>query len=293
MWLRTHGENPQDLIAGLPPSLTGELALQINRKVIEQIAIFKNAANGFKKMLAVNLKPMYIMEGEYVTRVGDLGSNLYLLFRGSVEVQYKNGDVQPNSVRAGRILGEVAFLTGQKSKINYKARENCDLYYLTKTDLEGILDYFPEVRDKIMEEAREGMEREAELRRALEARPKLQNERAYSMEFRGASGKALIKDIVKRGRHHIFRTDSRFIRCYAKFFLTAARCVSISLMLYQACFADFTANLYFVNYLLEFLFLTDVVLRLKLAFLDDFGELSEQETLNNKYIRIRYVLRIH
>lgn len=186
-------------------------------------------------MLAVNLKPLYIMEGEYVTRVGDLGSNLYLLYRGSVEVQYKNGDTQPNSLRAGRILGEVAFLTGQKSKINFRARENCDLYFLTKVELEGILDYFPEVRDKIMEEARESMEREAELKRSLESRPKPQHDRNYSMEFHRPSGKALAKDLLKRARQHIFRTDSRFIRYYSKFFATLLRCVAISLMLYQAC----------------------------------------------------------
>ena len=92
LWLRTQGIDPQTLIVGLPPSLTGELALQLYKKVIDQIAIFKNTPMGFKKMLATIIKPLYILQGEYVTRIGDTGTDLFFLYRGSVEVQYRSGE---------------------------------------------------------------------------------------------------------------------------------------------------------------------------------------------------------
>lgn len=94
-WMRTHGVDPQTLIVGLPPSLTGELALQLYKKVIEQIPIFKNTPPGFKKMLAAIIKPLYIMEGEYVIRIGDIGADLFFLYRGNMELIYQNGEISP------------------------------------------------------------------------------------------------------------------------------------------------------------------------------------------------------
>lgn len=102
MWLRTQGIDPQTLIVGLPPSLTGELALQLYKKVIDQIATFKNTPMGFKKMLATIIKPLYILQGEYVTRIGDTGTDLFFLYRGSVEVQYRSGEFG-FEIRSGRI----------------------------------------------------------------------------------------------------------------------------------------------------------------------------------------------
>ena len=270
LWLRAQGVDPQTLISGLPPSLTGELALQLYRKVIEQIPVFKSTPLGFKKMVAAIIRPLYILEGEYVTRIGDIGADLFFLYRGSVEVQYRTGEFSPTVIRSGRILGEVAFLTNQKAKTSFRARENSDLFYLVKHEFEMVLDHFPDIRDKLMDEARESMALEAEHRRLFDAKPRGtggRNSVSYHPRLR-----IPFKERMKVWSQQIFRSDDKFVRYFGKFFMTLLRIVSVMLIMYQAGFRNVDHIAFdVVNYLLEFMFIIDALMQLRIGFLDEYG----------------------
>ncbi|XP_055341879.1 uncharacterized protein LOC129590595 isoform X2 [Paramacrobiotus metropolitanus] len=286
LWMRTHGVDPQTLIVGLPPSLTGELALQLYKKVIEQIQIFKNTPAGFKKMLAAIIRPLYIIEGEYVIRCGDIGADLFFLYRGTMDLIYTNGEVSPAIVRSGRILGEVAFLTNQKANTSYRARENSDLYFITKNDFDIVLEHFPEVRERLMDEAKESMERETENQLLFEKRPHkktLQN----SLIYRPPETVPL-RDRLDKAVRHIFRPDDKFIRYFSKFSMMGLRTVSVMLILFQPSFNSYGMELYAANYILEVVFLFNIILTLKTGFLDEFGnEVMIPVSIRQRYLRSR------
>jgi hypothetical protein len=276
LWLRTQGIDPQSLILGLPSSLTGELALQLHRKVIDQIPIFKNTPLSFKKMVALMIRPLYILQGEYVTRIGDIGSDLFFLHRGSVEIQYQTGEVSPTVLRSGRILGEVAFLSNQKAKTSFRAKENSDLYYVTKHQFEVVLDHFPEVRDRLMDEATENMELEAEHRRLFEARPRKGRDEQSVSYYPKVN--LPIKERLHLWTSHIFPSNDKFVRYFNKFTMTGLRIISVMLILYQVGFSNFLfMEFYYIHYSLEVFFVIDIILLLRVGFLDEYGKSISKE----------------
>ena len=177
--------------------------------------------------------------------------------------------------RSGRILGEVAFLTEQKAQTSFRAKENCDLYCLTKKEFDVVLDHFPEVREKLMEEAIESMEREADYQRLFEERPRPPTaekgkESMPSLLFKPEETVHL-KIKWRAARKHIFRSDDLFVRYFNKFTVTVLRLVSVMLILYQPTFYRFLPVFYPLHYILEFIFILDLVIRLRVGFLDKYG----------------------
>lgn len=167
-------------------------------------------------------------------------------------------------------MGEVAFLTNQKANTSYRARENSDLYYITKNEFDIVLEHFPEVRDRLMEEAKESMERDTENQLLFEKRPHKQTTQ-NSLTYQPLA-KIPLSVRFEQIKSHIFRSDDKFIRYFSKFFMTALRAISTMLILYQPCFNSYGLEFYVTNYLLEAMFLLDVFVKLRLGFVDDFGK---------------------
>ena len=123
-------------------------------------------------MLAAIVQPLYIKEGEHVVKIDDTGSELYFVYRGSIEVRFCNGVKSPQLVRAGRVLGEVAFFMNETSRISCQARENSDLYYATRKDFDRILEHYADVRENLMEEVQSSMDMDEEFKKNAKRRPR-------------------------------------------------------------------------------------------------------------------------
>lgn len=166
-------------------------------------------------------------------------------------------------------------MTEQKAQTSFRAKENCDLYCLTKKEFDVVLDHFPEVREKLMEEAIESMEREADYQRLFEERPRPESSKAKesmpTLLFKPEEGVPL-RVKWNSVRKHIFRSDDLFIRYFNKFSVTALRLVSVMLILYQPTFYRFLPVFYPLHYILEFIFILDLIIRLRVGFLDKFGQ---------------------
>ncbi|XP_055341339.1 uncharacterized protein LOC129590239 isoform X2 [Paramacrobiotus metropolitanus] len=283
LWLRTHGIDPQTLIAGLPPSLTSELALQLYRKVIEQVSIFKNTPTGFKKMLATIMKPLYVMEGEYVIRQDDVGTDLFFMYRGSIEVHYSSGFKAPQQIRSGRMIGEVAFFRNETSRLSFRAAENSDLYYVTRAEFDAILEHFPDVKAKLVEDILSNLTAEDDQKNAAGKTAA----QARRHRFRDSLAAVRKKKVPTSQRlrlmtKHIFRSDDKYIRYFSKYFVNMIRMILSMLIMYQVAFTD---RSYAVHYVLESVFLINIIAKFRTGFLDEFGN----EVLNPKKIRQRYL----
>lgn len=290
LWLRTHGIDPQTLIVGLPPSLTAELALQLYRKVIEQVSIFKHTPTGFKKMLAAIMKPLYIMEGEYVIRVDDVGTDLFFMYRGSIEVHYCNGVKASQLVRSGRMLGEIAFFCNETSRLNCRAGENSDLYYVTRAEFDLILEHYPEVKEKLQQDVMSNLERDEEYKTNALSGKTLTQQKRQRGGFRDSLAAVRAKKIPTRQKLRlmtkiIFRSDDKWIRRFSKFTVNSLRVLAIMLIFYQPSFADYSIGYYVIHYLLECVFMANIFVKFRTGYLDEFGN----EILAAKKIRERYL----
>ncbi|OQV13921.1 putative Cyclic nucleotide-gated cation channel subunit A [Hypsibius exemplaris] len=291
LWLRTQGVDPKTLIVGLPPSLTAELALQLYRKVIEQVPIFKNTPIAFKKMMAAIVQPLYIKEGEHVIKLDDTGSELYFVYRGSIEVQFCNGVTSPQLVRAGRVLGEVAFFMKETSRISCQARENSDLYYATRKDFDLILEHYPEVREMLMEQVTSSMDMDAEFKtNAIWRKTPIDDPTGYKGYRHSLVAKRRNKmPLGRRLRlisRYIFPPYDRNMRYFSKYFCNFLRVISVMLMSYQPSFGHYTDAFYVVHYILEFVFIIDIVMKTRTGYLDEYGnQVLAKTRVLNRYLK--------
>src|SRR5439155_6551674 len=59
----------------------------VNREVLNRVPLFQGTDPVFLHTVALALRPVIFSPGEYVIRKGDVGQELYVICRGTVEVQ--------------------------------------------------------------------------------------------------------------------------------------------------------------------------------------------------------------
>ena len=89
----------------------------------------------------LTLKPKDILFEE-----GDQSQNLYFLKKGSIRIFKKKaeGTIEIDTIRAGQILGELAFFDGQPRSATAEALTTCEIIEMSKTSLEEAMSKFPD-----------------------------------------------------------------------------------------------------------------------------------------------------
>lgn len=68
----------------LPPCLHGELCLDLTGNLMRQVPLFTNCEVPFIRALCKQTQLVQFHEGEYITRKGDIGHEMYFIKRGQV-----------------------------------------------------------------------------------------------------------------------------------------------------------------------------------------------------------------
>ena len=64
------------LFQGIPISLQADIAFTLYKNEINRVPIFQNTEIGFTKLLALSMKPVLFLSGEYIVRKGDVGDEV-------------------------------------------------------------------------------------------------------------------------------------------------------------------------------------------------------------------------
>ncbi|KAI8837516.1 cyclic nucleotide-binding-like protein [Chytriomyces cf. hyalinus JEL632] len=92
----------------------------------------------FMGRIAAALRSISYIAGDYVTKQGDSGSDMYLIFHGKAEV-----------LRAGAYFGEVGLITKTLRTATVKAVLPSLMYRLTYIDFHNILDDFTDMKSRM------------------------------------------------------------------------------------------------------------------------------------------------
>jgi voltage-gated potassium channel len=152
-WERGYGHHGADLLNELPPSLHGEVALQLNREILERVPIFAHATPEFIQSLAVQLKPRLFRPGDTIIHVGGEADCMYFINRGAVDVFLAGHDEAVTTLKEGSFFGEMALLSDKPRSATVKAMEYTDTYYLDRSSFTLTLAAFPEFAAEMKREA--------------------------------------------------------------------------------------------------------------------------------------------
>ncbi|KAJ3264704.1 Potassium voltage-gated channel sub H member 7 [Chytriomyces hyalinus] len=137
------------LLSDFNDSLKAEILLQNTRKLIANVPFLKRAAGDgrdelFMGRIAAALHSINFIPGDYVTKQGDSGSNMYFILNGKAEV-YVN-DRHAVTLGAGAYFGEVGLITKTLRTATVQAVLPSLMYQLTYADFHKILDDFTDMR---------------------------------------------------------------------------------------------------------------------------------------------------
>lgn len=163
LWQSRRGYDEAHVLSDLPDSLKLQVSLFLNRSIIDKVPLFKGAGDDLMQQIVLNLKPVVFTPGDYIFHEGDMGTCMYFISRGQVEVVSKDGKTVFATLTSGNYFGEIALLLSQPRNASIRALDYVDLYTLERTTLEGILEKFPKFQDHIHELAQK---RQSEMKKA-------------------------------------------------------------------------------------------------------------------------------
>jgi glucose-6-phosphate 1-dehydrogenase len=125
----------------------------INRDVLEKVPLFQGGGPVFLQNLAMMLKPVVHNAGDFIIKKGDMGSEMYFICRGQVEVLDGGGKVL-STLYDGDFFGELSLLLSQVRSASIRALKVCDLFVLDKADFKRVLDQHPQFAASLREMAK-------------------------------------------------------------------------------------------------------------------------------------------
>ena len=153
LWENRLGYDEAAVLADLPESLRVEVAIFLRRDFIERAPLFQGASHELVRDMALQLRPTVCTPGDYITRFGEEGRDMYFISRGTVEIVAEDGHTVLNILHDGDFFGEIALLFSQPRTASVRAVDYCDLYVLRKDTFDRVLARYPGFAAHIHEEA--------------------------------------------------------------------------------------------------------------------------------------------
>ncbi|ORZ33163.1 cyclic nucleotide-binding-like protein, partial [Catenaria anguillulae PL171] len=155
LWKRNKGIDAKTIFNDLPTTFQAELALGINGHIISKVPLFQDTEIGFMRMLSLALQPVLFLPNEYVVKKGDIGSEMFFLHAGRVDVVSEDGKQVFATMQEGSFFGEIALFLSRPRTASIRAATYTDIYVLSKQNLDEVLAFYPTVRERIMVAAQE------------------------------------------------------------------------------------------------------------------------------------------
>lgn len=116
------------------------LTLDLGEEPQRSIPVFRGLSNAACRIIAQMANVREMKTGQPLTRMGDAGSDMYVVIDGSVEVwiDTPEGRRVINNCGRGDILGEVGFFTGEPRSTNCDIIEDARLLRFTQKNLERL-----------------------------------------------------------------------------------------------------------------------------------------------------------
>jgi glucose-6-phosphate 1-dehydrogenase len=122
----------------------------INRAVLEKVPLFQGTHPVFLHGLTLVLRPVVYAAGDDIVRLGEMGSELYFVARGEVDVLDPDGSVR-RTLGPGSFFGEKGLIMSSPRTATVRARTQCDLHVLDQADFLRLLREEPSVARTILE----------------------------------------------------------------------------------------------------------------------------------------------
>ena len=128
------------------------LTMDLGEDPQRSIPVFRGLSNGACRIVAQMASVREMPAGQPLTRVGDPGSDMYVVIDGNVEVWLDTpaGRRVINNCGRGDVLGEVGFFTGEPRSSNNDIVDDTRLLRFTQKNLERLRRRHPRIASSLL-----------------------------------------------------------------------------------------------------------------------------------------------
>ncbi|XP_035668949.1 uncharacterized protein LOC118411052 [Branchiostoma floridae] len=152
IWLRNRGVDVSTLFQEAPRCLQEDISYGMTKTYLNGSSLFRGLPESFLKTLSTRLRLLFFLPGNYVLHRGDMGAEMYIIFRGEVESGYDKSDgefVAETVMGEGKVIGEMSLTYSLPRRRSVRARRHTDIFALNRRDLLDLLEDFLAVREEI------------------------------------------------------------------------------------------------------------------------------------------------
>ncbi|XP_001627476.3 cyclic nucleotide-gated channel cone photoreceptor subunit alpha isoform X2 [Nematostella vectensis] len=152
LWRHKRDMNEQELFHKLNDNFKAEIAIHVNLDTLIRVEMFHDCDPGFLHELVLKLRPVICSPGDFICRQGEKGREMYIVNKGSLEVLDEKETVLA-TLSAGSHFGEISLLNmkgiGNLRTASVRSVGFSDLFQLSKTDLEEVLEFYPQAKEQM------------------------------------------------------------------------------------------------------------------------------------------------
>jgi signal transduction histidine kinase len=119
---------------------------------LRQVPLMKQLSNADLALIETLVRRARYLTGAIVCQQGGVGSTLYIIDSGSIEVRHvdsRNRERTLDFKHAGDVFGEAALLIGEPYKTTFIAHEDSDVLSIRREDLHDFLLQHPDLRPRL------------------------------------------------------------------------------------------------------------------------------------------------
>lgn len=143
MWKTHQGYDDDEVLGALPNKLKSEIALFINREIIEKVPLLKGAKPELLEEVLLELHPQICVPGEKVFYVGEPGDAMYFVHAGAIEISAADGK-KLATLKAGGFFGEMALILDNPRSATARAQSYTDLFVLRREAFNKVVARHPD-----------------------------------------------------------------------------------------------------------------------------------------------------
>lgn len=157
MWETHKSTTTRSILDELPHTLSEEIALVLNKNIIEKVPFFHDAGEIFIREIIQEMELRVFLPGDFIIRQGEYGESMYFLSSGEVEVLV--GDQVVANLGTGAFFGEGALVKGERRNASIRTTTYCDVNRLSKQSFDKLRKQYPDF-DKHVQQILEERDKE-------------------------------------------------------------------------------------------------------------------------------------
>ncbi|KAF4131148.1 Ion transport protein [Phytophthora infestans] len=137
-------------------SLRGEILHETYRNTFFRIPAFQQLRSLFVLDMAMFIKPLIVIKGDILAREGCVGTEMFILNTGIIEVRRTSPDhadwiIVLEVLTERGVFGEASLLQYAPHANSYTAKATSDLFTLPKEDFDQLIEEFPDAEQTLLE----------------------------------------------------------------------------------------------------------------------------------------------